>query len=317
MKVSAPANGGAAVRVDAAISATATGCTDLIMVLPLFHRGTRTYSQPTDMLFILKWCRRAIEEMTREPIVGCCGWTEAQARYFEHFPAIEIQTTFYEPPSIAVAKRWKEQAPRDFQFCMKAWQLITHTPTSPTYRKLKEPVKAEERDLYGNFRPTERVQLAWERTREIAKVLDAAVIVFQCPNSFLPTAENLRNIDSFFEAIEREHYVFAWELRGEDWTPDIVRRVCRSNDLVHCVDPFQSAAVYGDTLYWRLHGRGGYRYKYTDEDLSRLRTMLAAHMRDRNYVLFNNMTSRQDALRFSGQLYSGVEARLATRTPRA
>jgi uncharacterized protein YecE (DUF72 family) len=236
--------------------------------------------------------------MAKNPIVGCCGWSEAQTRYVQHFSAIEIQTTFYEPPPLAVAKRWKALAPRHFRFCMKAWQLITHTPASPTYRKLKQPISAEERELYGSFRPTENVHLAWERTREIANVLDARVIVFQCPKSFLPTAENLRNLRAFFRSIERSHQVFAWEPRGKDWTAGIVREVCRVNDLVHCVDPFEARPAYGDLLYWRLHGLGGYRYKYTDEDLLRLRTILKAHSRDTDYVMFNNMTSRQDALRF-------------------
>jgi uncharacterized protein YecE (DUF72 family) len=239
--------------------------------------------------------------MIRELIVGCCGWTEAQARYVHDFSAIEVQSTFYEPPSLTVAKRWKAHAPEPFQFCMKAWQLITHTAASPTYRKLKEPISANERGLYGSFRPTEQVQLAWERTREIANVLNASVIVFQCPASFLPTAENLRNMNTFFKSIERSHQVFAWEPRGEDWTSDIVRDICRRNELIHCIDPFQSAPVHGEVLYWRLHGKGGYRYKYTDEDLLRLRLMLATHMRGTNYVMFNNMTSRQDALRFMQQ----------------
>ena len=58
--------------------------------------------------------------------VGCCGWTEAQARYVTDFRAIELQTTFYQPPAIAVAKRWKVKAPADFRFCMKM-RLMTAT----------------------------------------------------------------------------------------------------------------------------------------------------------------------------------------------
>ena len=52
--------------------------------------------------------------------VGCCGWAEAQARYVADFQAIELQTTFYQPPASAVAKRWKCQAQPGFRFCMKA-----------------------------------------------------------------------------------------------------------------------------------------------------------------------------------------------------
>ncbi len=177
--------------------------------------------------------------------VGCCGWTEAQARYLTDFPTIELQTTFYQPPAIGVAKRWKAKAPAHFRFCMKAWQLITHPPSSPTYRRLKSGVSLKEQDLYGSFRPTEQVWLAWERTREIADVVGAQVIVFQCPKSFLPTRESIRNLTSFFRQIGRGDRTFAWEPRGDDWSPAIIRDLCAANNLIHCVDPFKADSVYG------------------------------------------------------------------------
>jgi uncharacterized protein YecE (DUF72 family) len=233
-------------------------------------------------------------------IVGCCGWTEAQARYYTTFSAIEIQTTFYQPPSVSVAQRWKAQAPQGFHFCMKAWQLITHTPASPTYRRLKSGVSSLEKDLYGSFRPTEQVSLAWERTREIADILDAPVIVFQCPASFLPTRENVRNLETFFHGIERNHRALAWEPRGDEWSAELIRDLCASNHLIHCVDPFSRDSVYGKSLYWRLHGRAGYRYQYTDQDLAQIdaKLRMLSHLRGPNYVMFNNVYSRQDALRF-------------------
>lgn len=232
--------------------------------------------------------------------VGCCGWTEAQPRYVASFRAIELQTTFYQPPASRVAERWKSAAPPEFHFCMKAWQLITHTPSSPTYRRLKSAVSPSERDLYGSFRPTEQVWLAWERTREIATILDARVIVFQCPKSFLPTRENTRNFSDFFHQIDRDSRTLAWEPRGADWPPELIRELCVENNLLHCVDPFDSDPLYGDALYWRLHGKGGYRYRYSDEDLAELELKLNAWGRvpGPQYVMFNNIYSRQDAQRF-------------------
>lgn len=231
--------------------------------------------------------------------MGCCGWTEAQAKYVATFGAIEIQTTFYQPPADSVARRWKALAPEGFQFCMKAWQLITHTPSSPTYRRLKSGVSDSERDLYGSFRPTEQVSLAWERTREIATLIDARVVVFQCPASFLPTRENIRNLNKFFQSIERDGRVFAWEPRGSDWSDDLIAGLCGENGLVHCVDPFERDSVAGESLYWRLHGRGGYRYRYTDADLAEILRRLERHDEaGARFVMFNNISSREDALRF-------------------
>jgi uncharacterized protein YecE (DUF72 family) len=233
-------------------------------------------------------------------LVGCCGWTEAQSRYVADFPAIELQTTFYQPPAVNVALRWKSLAPASFHFCMKAWQLITHTPASPTYRHLKGAVSPEEYGLYGSFRPTEQVWLAWERTREIATAIDARAIVFQCPKSFLPTRENILNLSAFFQKIDRGGRALAWEPRGEDWRPELIRDLCAQNDLVHCVDPFVADPVYGDGLYWRLHGKTGYRYRYTEADLAELETKLheRAGLSGPHYVMFNNIYSQQDAMRF-------------------
>jgi uncharacterized protein YecE (DUF72 family) len=243
--------------------------------------------------------------------IGCCGWAEAQARYVREFATIELQTTFYEPPSVAVATRWKAGAPGEFRFCMKAWQLITHTPASPTYRRLKAAVSSTERDLYGNFRPTEQVWWAWQRTKEIAEILRAEVIVFQCPKSFLPHRENIRNISAFFQQIDRGSHIFAWEPRGDEWNPALIRDLCVENNLLHCVDPFQSEPVYGNSLYWRLHGRSGYRYRYTDEDLAILDAKLRAQadVPGPNYILFNNIYAKEDAIRFCASRHSYSRAR--------
>ncbi len=239
--------------------------------------------------------------MEQAPLfVGCCGWTEAQARYVQHFRTVELQSTFYEPPSIPVAKRWRAQAPPKFRFCMKAWQLITHTPASPTYRRLKSALSSTERDLYGSFRSSEQVWLAWQRTKEVAEIVRAEVIVFQCPKSFLPTREHISNLTAFFQRIDRGHCTIAWEPRGDDWSAHLIRDLCAENRLVHCVDPFQSTPVYGDSLYWRLHGKSGYRYRYTDDDLTLLEAKVDAHAHvpGPKYVFFNNIYSKDDAMRF-------------------
>ena len=112
--------------------------------------------------------------VTNPVLVGCCGWNAAQSLYFSTFPVIEIQTTFYQPPAVNVVKRWKARSPIGFRFCIKAWQLITHPATSPTYRRLKSRLSAQERDLYGGFQATEQVALAWEGS--VAKTGEACLL---------------------------------------------------------------------------------------------------------------------------------------------
>jgi uncharacterized protein YecE (DUF72 family) len=73
-----------------------------------------------------------------------------------------------------------------------------------------------------------------------------------------------------------------------------VRGLCQELDLVHCTDPFVAESLHGSFRYYRLHGRGGYRYRYTDADLQQLR----GRCRPPAYVMFNNVSMWEDALRF-------------------
>lgn len=64
--------------------------------------------------------------------IGLCGSTMAMERYPLHFPVVEVQQTFYEPPSELLLRRWVAAMPPGFEFTLKAWQLITHASKSPT-----------------------------------------------------------------------------------------------------------------------------------------------------------------------------------------
>ncbi|HXF50650.1 MAG TPA: DUF72 domain-containing protein [Dehalococcoidia bacterium] len=232
-------------------------------------------------------------------VVGCCGFPVGRRRYYAEFPAVEVQQTFYQLPRVETARKWRAEAPPGFAFAMKAWQLVTHAPSSPTYRRLREPLTAPP-DAYGWFRPTDEVREAWRRTFEVARALDSPAIVFQCPASFAPTETSVANLRAFFRAAERDGRTFVWEPRGE-WPPELVADVCRELRLVHGVDPFAGPTLGGDVAYFRLHGRGGHRYRYTDEDLrellGRCQRELAAGRRP-VYVMFNNVSMLDDARRF-------------------
>jgi uncharacterized protein YecE (DUF72 family) len=233
--------------------------------------------------------------------VGCCGFAGSQKDYFRIFSLIEIQQTFYQLPKLETAAKWREAAPPGFEFTMKAWQLITHEPTSPTYRRLRKKIPSENFGRYGSFRMTEEVLEAWDQTFRFAQNLRATTVVFQCPASFLPCKENIANLDQFFSRVHRGKIHFAWEPRGP-WPEDIVRRLCRSLGLIHCVDPFQSQPRHGPSQYFRLHGIGGYGYQYTDNDLKKIKEW--ALTEPPSYVLFNNQKMKEDAMRFKN-LISG------------
>ncbi len=233
--------------------------------------------------------------------VGCCGFPKGRAACFQHFPLVEVQQTFYKPPRPETARRWREEAPSDFVFTLKAWQLITHPPTSPTYRRSGVSIPADQRDRYGGFRPTPEVLAAWERTREIALALQAPIVVFQCPASFTPTPENVAAMRGFFGAIDRAGLRFAWEPRGP-WPDDLIAALCRDLDLIHCVDPFVRPPVTRGVAYFRLHGIGGYGYRFTDADLEQVLEWCRPF--EMACVLFNNISMWEDGLRMKAKATS-------------
>ncbi|HEX7173661.1 MAG TPA: DUF72 domain-containing protein [Pyrinomonadaceae bacterium] len=221
----------------------------------------------------------------------------ARSEYLSRFPVVEVQQTFYHPPRVETLRRWRAEAPRGFEFTLKAWMLITHEARSPTYRRLKRELTEEEREGCGGFRDSEIVREAWEVTRACAEALKARRVLFQCPASFRPTPENVARLRAFFRSTERGALRFHWEPRGE-WPDALLRELCSELDLVHVVDPLKTRTVTPRECYFRLHGRRGGRYTHEQDELEELLSMLPRGGRVSSYVFFNNVRMLEDATRF-------------------
>lgn len=237
--------------------------------------------------------------------VGCCGFPVSIREYVKDFSLAETQRTFYKLPRIETLERWRSMVPRDFEFTVKAWQAITHSYKSPTWRKANLKLSNPER--YGLLRPTKENLNAWNLIRNTCDALKARICVVQTPPTFTPNEENIENMKRFLSLIDRGSISLAWEPRGE-WgsRPELVRELCRSLRLIHVVDLLRRRPAFpSPTAYIRLHGLGGreanYSYKYRDEDLglllSKLKELAEENLRE-CYVLFNNRYMVEDALRF-------------------
>ncbi len=243
-----------------------------------------------------------------EIVVGCCGFCTSMNKYFREYMSIEIQKTFYKPPRVETAKKWRNEADKvnkNFEFTLKAWQVITHPPSSPTYNKVGLKLSN-----CGYFKLNSIVIKAWEKTREIAKVLKAKVIVFQTPFSFKDNDTNIKRIVDFFSTIE-DKFTFVWEARG--WNREKVKEVCKKVNLIHCVDPMvEDPVLTGEISYFRLHGHSpkcrdkpieklNYRHVYTKEELKWLKKYIMKY-KNRVYVMFNNTNMCADAKKFESLL---------------
>ena len=76
------------------------------------------------------WVGRFYPPETRpEQFLGC---------YAQHFPAVEIDATFYGVPKAAQVARWKERTPDAFIFAAKVPQTVTHSESPESLRELDE-----------------------------------------------------------------------------------------------------------------------------------------------------------------------------------
>ncbi len=229
--------------------------------------------------------------------VGTCGFPMSRSVLYRTLDVVEVQRTFYKPPRVETVKRWRQEAPPRFQFTIKAWQLVTHDPASPTYRRAGIDVR-DRAGSYGHFRPTKEVFEAWEVMEEVCRAARAAAVVFQSPPSFKENRENVSNMREFFTSIDRPRPM-CWEPRG-GWSSSTIKDLCSTLELIHCVDPFVGPSLTGGKAYFRLHGmppgKRRYHYTYSDDDLAELESLCREHKEV--FLLFNNVTMYQDALRF-------------------
>jgi uncharacterized protein YecE (DUF72 family) len=239
--------------------------------------------------------------------VGCCGFPVAQEKYYQSFPIVELQSTFYKLPRQSTVERWREAAPSGFEFVVKAWQVITHPSSSPTWKRARLTVPKTKASRYGYLRPTTENFEAFNRTLDACDALRARVCLIQCPPSFQPVPQNVRNLKRFLTKVDRRGLTVAWEPRG-NWLekPQLIRQLCDQLGIVHVADLLsRDPASSVRFVYCRLHGLGNrevnYSYRYTDNDLKQLARKLWSIEKQgcqEAYILFNNVTMFEDAKRF-------------------
>ena len=250
---------------------------------------------------------------------------EDRLRYYaSQFPIVEVDSTYYYPPTERNAALWSERSPAEFTFDVKAYSLLTQHPTRPNSipEDLRAEVPAEHRGkrfLYPSHLPAHVVDEVWERFRDALMPLHSAgklgAIHFQFPEWFLPGNESRGHI---LEAVERlPDYQVAVEFRNAAWMNErnaerTLRFLTGHRIPYTSVDmpqgfrssmPPVAAATAPDLAYVRFHGRNveqwkgkhetatpRFAYLYTQDELAewvpRIRGL--AGQANEVHVLMNN-----------------------------
>lgn len=204
--------------------------------------------------------------------------------YVQHFPTVEINSTYYRTPHPAVMANIAKKAPAGFDFMVKVPQSFTHRRTDL------------DKDL-ADYR------------QALAPLHDSGKLsglLAQFPFSFKFGPDTLDFVGNLAQAVN-PHRLFV-EFRHNSWVNRSMYDRLRNAGIGYvCVDEPQlpglldpDAFATTDTAYVRLHGRnaeewwgGGplrYDYSYSEEELQQWREKvrkLRVKVK-RVYVFFNN-----------------------------
>lgn len=224
---------------------------------------------------------------------GCGGFPVGRERYFKALGAVEIESTFFNPPKAATAQKWKAEAPAGFEFSLRASSLITHSCGNIRFDKISQKIGEKRKPFCGHFKETLEVESAWEATRNTALALGARFVVFESPESFYPDSNHLKDLYRFFKEIRRENLACVWQ-PSKGWEEKMVAKVCGDLQLIHAVDPLTGVSQRGAVRYFRL--RGPKAGSYGDAELQEI----SAQCREKtSYVFFRHRAAWFDARRFA------------------
>ena len=193
-----------------------------------------------------------------EYLIGTGGWAYFQipgvhplVAYSKAFNFVEVNSTFYEMPSLKEVETWRKLVPQDFQFTVRANRTITHN-----YK----------------LQPTEETIQAFEKMKQICAILNAPILHLQTPPKFILQKDAGQNLKHFLSSINLGKLKLALEVRGTapNKLPTELVKTMQDNDIIHCVDlsKGETPAYESKILYSRLFGKGQHNiYQPTDEEL--------------------------------------------------
>ena len=147
--------------------------------------------------------------------------------YASIFTMVEVDATYYHPPTEELAALWTERTPQDFRFDVKAYSLLTRHPTRPAslWPDVAEQLPAEHaeaKSVYLSHLPDAAVDLAFEHFRQALMPLHSAgklgAVFLQFPQWFTNRRDNRAYLDGLPERLP--DYQLAVEFRHRSWLED-------------------------------------------------------------------------------------------------
>jgi uncharacterized protein YecE (DUF72 family) len=249
---------------------------------------------------------------------------EDRLRYYaSRFDVVEVDATYYHPPSRELAGLWTDRTPAEFRMDVKAFALLTHHPARrdavwDDVLALLPEEHAGRSSIYLSHLPETGVDLAFERFADALLPLHSAGklggVFLQFPKWFTNRRDNRRFLDSLADRLPE--YDVAVEFRHASWFsgesgPKTLRQLENHGLAYVCVDEpqgFDSSvppllAATSDLAVVRFHGHNAqtweargisaaerFRYLYDPEELREWAPKVAelATSASETHAIFNN-----------------------------
>lgn len=196
----------------------------------------------------------------QEYLIGTGGWAyfhipglHPLVAYSKVFDFVEVNSTFYQIPSLKQVETWGRLVPPDFQFTVRAHRTLTHK------HKLK---------------PTQEAFQTFERMKQICTTLNAGILHLQTPPALKFTDGTIDELRDFLSSANLGKLRLALETRppASRLPPKLIKTM-QDYNMIHCVDLSRNEmpAYNSDVLYSRLFGKDHHNvYQPMDDELTEI-----------------------------------------------
>jgi uncharacterized protein YecE (DUF72 family) len=207
--------------------------------------------------------------------VGCAGFAVPATRYFKEYGFVEIQETHRAVPGPGTIRRWRREAPNNFQFAVLGPREV-----------------AQE-----GFRSGKVIETALVGLLEVAAELEARTAVFVAPPDFAETRPNKAALRDFLVLAKTKFDVVVFE-PGLDWDADHADALASETDTLAARDPLRHGSSKRPVAYYRLPGPAGHKSRYEDPAIERLAEIAHEAKNEAAHYVFTNVDRFADAKRF-------------------
>jgi uncharacterized protein YecE (DUF72 family) len=233
-------------------------------------------------------------------LIGTGGWayfqvpgTDSLEAYSRAYDFVELNSSYYELPSISSATDWRKRVPPEFHFSVRCPRIIV--------------------DHYG-LKLLPGARDLTQRLEEVCKQLEAVVMtILLSASSRIDESELAARLKDFLGTFNADPTIVAVEFRGVRPSEEVFDTM-RGYDAVHSVDLSVSEPQYdGKVQYSRLFGKGEKNiYEFDDGELREIAKKASAPKFEKSILAFHGVRMYRDAGRVKSFIEKGYFPKLTS-----